>query len=150
MRFFVLPIFDGVRRHPPLKILDAHPLWHHRKWAKQQISSFIDLFKLSLSDIIRSVQIEIHQNWSSMEVELCAASYFLRGLNNHKLRWTSLTTRASFITLPVNRIFCDFPVDVSRWCASVTSARCVSLIGYFGHFKSKLNFFCWILSRCPT
>ena len=41
MRFFVLPIFDGVimdghpifnrggyrlRRHPPLKILDAHPL----------------------------------------------------------------------------------------------------------------------------
>ena len=27
-----------IRRHPPLKILDAHPLWHHRRWAKQKIS----------------------------------------------------------------------------------------------------------------
>ena len=25
-----------LRRHPPLKILDAHPLWHHRRWAKQK------------------------------------------------------------------------------------------------------------------
>ena len=30
-----------LRRHPPLNILDAHPLWHHRRWAKQKISSFI-------------------------------------------------------------------------------------------------------------
>ena len=29
------------RQHPPLKILDAHPLLHHRRWAKQKISSFI-------------------------------------------------------------------------------------------------------------
>ena len=53
MRFFVLPIFDGVivDGHPifwvvdagvdTIKILDAHPLWHHRRWTKQKISSFI-------------------------------------------------------------------------------------------------------------
>ena len=28
-----------LRRHPPLKILDAHPMRHHRRWAKQKISS---------------------------------------------------------------------------------------------------------------
>ena len=107
---------------------------------------WIDLFKLSLSNIIQSDKSRSIRTQSFMEVELYAASYFLRGLNNHKLRWTSLTTRVSFITPPVKRIFCDFPVDVSRWCASVMSARCVSLTGYFGHFKSKLYFFCWILS----
>ena len=124
---------------------------------------WIDLFKLSLSDNIRSVQIKIYH-------KLCAAPYPLRGSNNHKLRRTSLKSlrilscdpwkisslfgtlghKQSIITPPVNRSSAIFPVDVSRWCVSVTSARCVSLIGYFGHFKSKLFFFCWILSRCPA
>ena len=100
-----------------------------------------------------------------MEVELCAAPYPLRGSNNHKLRRTSLKPlrilscdpmcqirkisslfgtlghKQSIITPPVNRSSAIFPVDVPRWCVSVTSARCVSLIGYFGHFKSKLYFF---------
>ena len=127
----------------------------------------IDLFKLSLSDNIPSVQIEIYH-------KLCAAPYPLRGSNNHKLQQTSLKSlqilscdpmcqirkisslfgtlghKQSIITPPVNRSSEIFPVDVSRWYVSVTSARCVSLIGFFGHFKSKLYFFCWILSRFPA
>ena len=51
-------------------------------------SHAIDHFKLSLSDKIRSVQIEIHQ--SSAGMELCAAPYSLWGSNNHKLWWTLL------------------------------------------------------------
>ena len=30
----------GCRRTTTIKILDAHPLWHHRRWAKPKISSF--------------------------------------------------------------------------------------------------------------
>ena len=119
----------------------------------------IDLFKLSLSDNIRSVQIEIYH-------KLWAVPYPLWGSNNHKLRQTSLKSlrilscdpmcqirkisslfgtlghKQSIITPPVNRSSAIFPVDVSRWCVAVRSARCVSLIGYFGHFKTKLYFFC--------
>ena len=53
MRFFVLPIFDGfiMDGHPTVqyfnrggyRLLDAHPLWHHRRWAKQNISSYYSL-----------------------------------------------------------------------------------------------------------
>ena len=71
---------------------------------------------------------------------------FTQIVANTKL-WLNVT---NIITPPVNRSSAIFLVDVSRWCVSVTSARCVSLIGYFGHFKSKLYFFCWILSRCPA
>ena len=43
MRFFVLPIIDGVIMdgHPVFWVVDAHPLRHHWRWAKQKISSFI-------------------------------------------------------------------------------------------------------------
>ena len=34
-----------LRRHPPLKILVAHPLWHHRRWAKQKNLIFYSLIK---------------------------------------------------------------------------------------------------------
>ena len=27
---------ETLHQHPPLKILDAHPLWHHWRWAKQK------------------------------------------------------------------------------------------------------------------
>ena len=131
----------------------------------------IDLFiQRIISEAYKSRSI---RSQSSMEVELCAPPYPLWGSNNHKLRRTSLKPvrilsceavcqirkisslfgtlghKQNIITPKVNRSSAIFPVDVSRWCVSVTSARCVSLIGYSGHFKSKLYFFCWILSRPP-
>ena len=49
------------------------------------------------------------------------------------------------------QIFCDFSgrcIKVVCLC-NVCEMR-ISLIGYFGHFKSKLYFFCWsLMSRCP-
>ena len=46
LRFFVLIQYfnrDGywLRQHPPLKILDPHPLRHHQRWTKQKVSSFV-------------------------------------------------------------------------------------------------------------
>ena len=35
------PIFWVVDAGLAIKILGVHPLWHHRRWAKQKISSFI-------------------------------------------------------------------------------------------------------------
>ena len=117
----------------------------------------IDLFKLSLSDNIRSVQIQIYH-------KLCAVPYPLSGSNNHKLWRTSLKSLRILSCDPMCKIWkisslfgtlnhkqsIITPVGISRWCVSVTFARWVSLIGHFGHFKSKLNFFCWILSRCSA
>ena len=95
-------------QHPPLKILDAHPLWHHWRWAKQKILSFT--LQVFLSKKVKKGESTLYAILTSHRERSYASEFFISGSAikfllhvmpfSHELKYTSCT-RLCYCTVNV-------------------------------------------------
>ena len=136
MGFFVLPIFDGVIMdgHPifwvvstTIKILDAHPLWHHRRWAKQKVSSLIFSFLVRIvlfSQINVSIQETKFIAWRSSREKIPFAY--------RCVTWYAVFTRVKYATTPRN-CWTRYPPHYSNGWAEFCSEPLKLLLDKLNH-----------------
>ena len=95
-----------------IKILDAHPLWHHRRWAKQKISSFF-------SFLVRIVLFLYLSAWTIVK-NIITSFHFLH-LNNYTTYENKCFNPRNQKSLRGVRHACKFRLrtDASRdtWCS---------------------------------
>ena len=111
-----------LRRHPPLKILDAHPFWHHRRWAKQKIKKSHLLFSKSLTPFLKN-NISI-----------------LKQTVRETQKWHQKFDRVSVFELLIKTIFCMFWSLIQD---PLGLLKCLTFFSFFFLFCFVL--FCFVL-----
>ena len=92
--------------HPPLKILNAHPLWHHRRWAKQNKNRIFYSLKCMLNVIVRH---SLHCHWFATTLPP-----YIEPENGKLALFSAPYSRGGRIHLPKFKFSAKFPIMFTR------------------------------------